>query len=76
MVWILWVQDSARLDQDHWEGNDFLENAYYQVSTSNQTYSLMAPVCKILILQQINIEKNGFHRLIDRKIGVSKHIDL
>ena len=70
MVWILRVQDSARLDQDHWEGNDFLENAYYQVSRSNQTYSLIASVCKIIILQQIGIEKNGFHRLIERKIGV------
>ena len=25
----------------------------------------MAPVCRILLFQQIKLEKNGFHRLVD-----------
>ena len=29
----------------------------------------MAALCRIFILQQIKIEKNGFHRLLDWEIG-------
>ena len=35
------------------------------VLTSNPTNGKMAHVCQIFILQQINIEKNGFHSLTD-----------
>ena len=65
---ILRVKDSARLDQNHWEGNGpmtFLKTTIYQVSTSNQTHGIMVPVRKFLILQQMNIEKNGFQYVLD-----------
>ena len=68
MSMILRVKDSARLDQNHRECNGpmtFLKTTIYQVSTSNQMHGIMVPVRKFLILQQINIEKNGLHRLED-----------
>ena len=65
---ILRVKYSARLDQNHWEGNGpmtFLKTTIYQVSTSNQTHGIMVPVRNFLILQQMNIEKNGFQYVLD-----------
>ena len=47
-----------------------------QVFTSNQTYGIMAHVYRIFILQQINVEKKGFHSLTDWQIGISYHVDL
>ena len=35
----------------------------------------MGPVCRIFILQQINIEKNCLHSLKDWQIGISCHIE-
>ena len=44
----------------------------YQVLTSERRYGKngkTAPVCQILTLQQINLEKNGFHSLKERQIS-------
>ena len=38
----------------------------FDVKTNAQQ---MAPVCRILILQQIKLEKNGFHGLKERQIS-------
>ena len=35
----------------------------------------MGPVCRIFILQQINVEKNGFHSLTDWQNGMLYHIE-
>ena len=43
-----------------------------QVWTSEQTHGKngkTAPVCRILILQQIKLEKNGFHSLKEQQIS-------
>ena len=37
---------------------------------------IMAPVCRILILREIKVEKNDFHSLTDQKIGISYHKDM
>ena len=36
----------------------------------------MAPVCKVLVLQQIKLEKNGFHSLKEQQISITYHIKL
>ena len=40
----------------------------YQVLTSNLIHGKFAPFWQIFILQQINVEKNGFHSLTDWQI--------
>ena len=46
----------------------------HQVLTSDPTRRKMAPVWQIFILQQIKIERNGFHSLADRQICISYHM--
>ena len=41
---------------------------------SNEAHRIMAPLCQISILQQMNTKKNGFHCVRDNEIGVSYHI--
>ena len=53
-----------------WGKND--TTLVYQILTSNWTYGKnekMAPVYRILILQQIKLEKNAFHSLKERQIS-------
>ena len=47
----------------------FVELLIYQVLTSNQMHGKMAAVYRIFILHQIKFEKNGFHRLVGKRIG-------
>ena len=47
----------------------------YQVLTSKRSYSILAPLCRIFIFQQIKVEKNGFHNLKDCQISISQILE-